>query len=247
MLHSDKNFIKYYDKIFANKDYKKETDYILKQFEKHSKIKIKHILDVGCGTGSHTLEFANRGYNIIGMDLDPSMLEKAQQKSKKIKFIYGNIYDYKFKHKFELIYAYFNVINYISDLFELKKFFEGIYKNLENDGILAFDGWNGNRIPVDPPKEKDIYIKQKDFIAKGILYSNYDAFNNIAKFEYNININTAENIVKYKNILIQTYWPPLIIKQILSKVGYKKINIYKHLSNKIATETDYKLSWVCKK
>src|SRR5580698_3067572 len=39
------------------------------------------VVDLGCGTGIITLELANRGYRMIGVDPSPLMLEVAQQKS----------------------------------------------------------------------------------------------------------------------------------------------------------------------
>lgn len=36
------------------------------------------ILDIGCGTGRHTLELARRGYQVTGIDLSESLLEKAR-------------------------------------------------------------------------------------------------------------------------------------------------------------------------
>ncbi len=38
------------------------------------------VVDLGCGTGIITLEFASRGYRMIGVDPSPVMLEVAQQK-----------------------------------------------------------------------------------------------------------------------------------------------------------------------
>ena len=35
------------------------------------------ILDVGCGTGRHSLELARRGYDVAGLDLSPRMLAEA--------------------------------------------------------------------------------------------------------------------------------------------------------------------------
>jgi SAM-dependent methyltransferase len=38
------------------------------------------VIDLGCGTGLITLEFASRGYRMIGVDPSPLMLEVAKQK-----------------------------------------------------------------------------------------------------------------------------------------------------------------------
>jgi SAM-dependent methyltransferase len=39
------------------------------------------VIDLGCGTGIITLEFARRGYRMIGVDPSPVMLEAARQKA----------------------------------------------------------------------------------------------------------------------------------------------------------------------
>jgi len=44
------------------------------------KVSAETVVDLGCGTGIITLEFASRGYRMIGVDPSPVMLEVAQQK-----------------------------------------------------------------------------------------------------------------------------------------------------------------------
>ena len=40
------------------------------------------VLDVGCGTGSIPIEAAKKGAKVVGIDINPSMLEIAQKKAK---------------------------------------------------------------------------------------------------------------------------------------------------------------------
>ncbi len=37
------------------------------------------ILDMGCGTGRHSVELARRGYRIVGVDLSAGMLAEARK------------------------------------------------------------------------------------------------------------------------------------------------------------------------
>ncbi len=37
------------------------------------------IADIGCGTGHHVKEFNDRSFDIVGVDISPSMIEKAKQ------------------------------------------------------------------------------------------------------------------------------------------------------------------------
>lgn len=39
------------------------------------------ILDLGCGTGRHSVELARRGYQVVGVDLSPAQLRRAREKA----------------------------------------------------------------------------------------------------------------------------------------------------------------------
>jgi 2-polyprenyl-3-methyl-5-hydroxy-6-metoxy-1,4-benzoquinol methylase len=60
-------FGEYYDLTYRETmDYKKDCD-ILESIFKGFKMKQKSILDLGCGTGSHALILARRGYSVAGI------------------------------------------------------------------------------------------------------------------------------------------------------------------------------------
>ncbi|HRZ87925.1 MAG TPA: class I SAM-dependent methyltransferase, partial [Spirochaetia bacterium] len=56
-----------------------ECDFIEKELGSD---RSKRILDIGCGTGRHTLELTARGYAVIGVDLSESQLERARDKAR---------------------------------------------------------------------------------------------------------------------------------------------------------------------
>lgn len=74
------NFAEYYDSLMYDVDYKKRTEYLLKLFKKYSK-KPSLLLDVACGTGGFSNEFARQGIEIIGVDMSEEMLSFAREKS----------------------------------------------------------------------------------------------------------------------------------------------------------------------
>jgi 2-polyprenyl-3-methyl-5-hydroxy-6-metoxy-1,4-benzoquinol methylase len=68
--------------------------------------KTKTILDIGCGTGRHSIELARRGYTVTGIDLSESQLSLAKEKAAAagvtIEFIQKDARDFEFTNGFDL-------------------------------------------------------------------------------------------------------------------------------------------------
>lgn len=63
------------------------------------------ILDVGCGTGRHSIELAKRGYHPTGLDFSGAMLdvarEKAQAAGVTVEWVQADATDFSFADKFD--------------------------------------------------------------------------------------------------------------------------------------------------
>ncbi len=68
----------YYDQNSFTQATLAEVDFFLTLFPIPAKARI---LDMGCGTGRHSIELARRGYKVTGVDLTPAMLEVARAKA----------------------------------------------------------------------------------------------------------------------------------------------------------------------
>jgi len=73
------NYAEKYDKECFTQGIIGECDFIEQELDYNKSLKI---LDVGCGTGRHSLELAKRGYNVTGIDLSESQIKKAREKAK---------------------------------------------------------------------------------------------------------------------------------------------------------------------
>jgi SAM-dependent methyltransferase len=51
------------------------------------------VLDAGCGTGRVALELDRRGHPVVGVDLDPSMLEVGRRKAPHLTWVEGDLAD----------------------------------------------------------------------------------------------------------------------------------------------------------
>ena len=72
------NYAIKYDKESFTQGTIGECDFIEKEINYNKEAKI---IDIGCGTGRHSIELARRGYKVVGVDLSESMLKRAKQKA----------------------------------------------------------------------------------------------------------------------------------------------------------------------
>lgn len=73
-------FAEYYDILTDNAEYEKRADYYCRLLSLCA-VNGGILLDLGCGTGSMSLEAAKRGFDVIGVDISTAMLTKAREKS----------------------------------------------------------------------------------------------------------------------------------------------------------------------
>lgn len=52
---------------------------------------VASVLDAGCGTGRVAIELARRGLEVVGVDLDPGMLEAARTKAPDLTWLLGDL------------------------------------------------------------------------------------------------------------------------------------------------------------
>lgn len=68
-----------YDVFTDDVGYPQWADYFEALFSRHE-TEVSSVLDLGCGTGSLSMLFAERGYEVIGVDASVEMLAQAQAK-----------------------------------------------------------------------------------------------------------------------------------------------------------------------
>ncbi len=97
------NFSNQYDKQQFTGGTTGEVDFIEAEASHN---RAARILDIGCGTGRHSIELARRGYSVTGIDLSDSMLAsaraKAQANGTAVKFIRADACRLEFRNEFDL-------------------------------------------------------------------------------------------------------------------------------------------------
>src|SRR5262245_50414685 len=105
-----------YDALYAEKDYDAECDVVESAFQHHVDGAVRAVLDLGCGTGGHALRLARRGYDVVGVDLSPEMIARAEAKGaaegQAVRWIEGDVTDVDAGGGFDAALMMFAVLGY---------------------------------------------------------------------------------------------------------------------------------------
>jgi len=93
----------YYEIAFSFFDVKKQVDTFEVIIREFSKIKVRRFLDVACGPSLQLREIAKRGYEAVGLDIVPEMLDYLSRKAKmeglRIETVQADMCDFRLKRK----------------------------------------------------------------------------------------------------------------------------------------------------
>jgi SAM-dependent methyltransferase len=147
-----------YDAIYADKDYRTETDVLESAFSWASRA-ISSILDLGCGTGLHAAELAMRGYEVVGVDRSAAMLQRARQRMEvqslpQLSFVEGDIRYVDLGRRFDCVISMFAVIGYLLTDADIASSFANVRRHLEPGGLFIFDVWYGPAVEAIGPSDR---------------------------------------------------------------------------------------------
>ncbi len=241
-------YAKYYDLLYSNKSYKKETTYIEKIINKYAGKKL-NILELGCGSGGHAFELKKKGHNITALDTSKKMIEIANKKNLKneIEFIQKDLKKYISNKKYDVVILLFHVVNFLKQKKELKILSINSYKNLKENGIIIFDFINLNGVISDKPKKKIKVIKNKDLKiirkTRPFFFKNKKLFN--VEFEM---------IINKRNKLIEKFYETHRLKlhtlddiKIIFKNEFSVINVFKWMKFSKISNKDWFGLYILKK
>jgi SAM-dependent methyltransferase len=151
------HYARYYDLLYREKNYVQEArfvDHVLRSAGANPGA----LLDVGCGTGAHARQFAALGWTVAGVDLSPTMIERARQNlaaDARIEFFVGAAADFDLGRPFDAAVSLFHVASYQTGENELARMIENIGRHLKPGGVFIFDFWHGPGVLADPPTRRN--------------------------------------------------------------------------------------------
>ncbi|MCM8784124.1 MAG: class I SAM-dependent methyltransferase [Candidatus Omnitrophica bacterium] len=242
----------FYDLIYKDKEYRKETGFLEKLFKKFLNKKPKDILDLGCGTGNHSLELIKRGYRVTGIDISKDMVKIAKEKLNKAglrgKFLVKDITNYRPRKKIDVVISLFAVINYITEIKSLRQLFKNVYASLKRNGLFVFEVWNALKSTdsFSPKSFKEIKFNNSKLIREGKI--KIDELKQVCRIDYNLKLFKNDGLLKnYKETHILRIYSPYELERYLNLADLKLINIYPSFEFIRIKNDDFHIIFLAKK
>jgi len=107
-----------------------------------------YILDLGCGPGRFSIAAAQLGFNVIGVDIAPKVIEAARQRARQLSlnnlhFIIGDMTHLSFKDKsFDCVFCPRFSINAVATFSQKKKAIKEMLRVVKPGGTVFIESFN---------------------------------------------------------------------------------------------------------
>ncbi|MEU3464283.1 class I SAM-dependent methyltransferase [Streptomyces sp. NPDC006733] len=171
------------------------------------------VLEVACGTGRITLPIARAGIEVTGLDIMPSMLARARQRSQDeqlpVEWLEQDCRTIHSDRRFALVFSATNAMQHLHDLDSVVAFLTSARKVLRPGGTLILDVFNPDmaklcRLPESPYRHKSVVERdgtQLDVQAR----TSYDAATQVLRFT--LDYLSGGVCVRTKKVSMRCFFP----------------------------------------
>lgn len=184
-------FAELYDLFYADKPYAAEAAFIEHCLSNYSAGPVDRLLEIACGTGTHSFLLENPGRRIVATDYSESMLkratQKAAEKSSSVEFQLQDMTQLEVAGApFDAVICLFDAIGYVQTNEALAKTFNGVYRHLRPGGLFIFEFWHAAAMlrHYDPVRVRR--WKLDDSLVLRISETTLDVPNQTSKVAYSI-------------------------------------------------------------
>ena len=238
------DFALYYDALTEDVDYKARTEYLCSLFKKFDRLPTL-LLDMACGTGNFSCEFAKKGMQVIGVDVSSDMLSVAQQKNtENIMYLCQDAAELELYGTVDGAVCLLDSVNHIIEKDVLQTAFQKISLFLEKDRLFIFD--------VNTEyKHKEILGNNNFIIEKDDVFcawqNYYDEDEKITDIVIDIFAENGGVYDRYCEEFSERFYDTATLKTMLEKSGFKLEAVYDEMTTEKPKEESQRIYFVARK
>jgi len=249
------NYSKYYNLLYNDKNYQQEVDFISTLIQKYNP-DTKHIIDLGCGTGSHDFLLAQEGYAVTGVDISEYMLSVANKPHStcktsytKPKFIKGDIRTIRLNQKFDVAISLFHVMSYQITNEDVCATFETALSHLNHGGIFIFDCWYGPGVLTDLPTSRIKEIENKNIAVTRLAKPTIHFHSNIVDVNYHVFVRNkkSQRVDELRECHNMRYFFKPEIELFLKWTDFELLDFVEFMKDEPPDHGKWNVCFVCRK
>ena len=132
---------RYYDKIYAFKDYHAETQYLMAVIHQNLRSGGNRLLDVACGTGCHIEHLKQHFPDVEGLDISEDLLELARQRNPDVLFHRADMIHFALGRQFDAVTCLFSSIGYVRTIENLGRAIDCMAQHVRPGGVVLVEPW----------------------------------------------------------------------------------------------------------
>jgi SAM-dependent methyltransferase len=224
-----------YDLLYHDKDYEAECDLIEKVLQQYAQRPLETILDLGCGTGSHAIPLAKRGYKVMGVDRSAGMLSHAREKTKNTfstqspntpTFIEGDVRNVDIGQRFDAVLMMFAVLGYQLTNEDVLAALRTVHQHLKPGGLFVCDVWYGPAVLAVRPSERVKVIPTKEGKLIRVASSTLDTYHHLCEVRYRLwRLSGSQVMSETEESHMMRYFFPQELAFFLSQTQFKMVDI----------------------
>ena len=204
------------------------------------------LLDAACGEGSFAVGMAEKGYQVTGLDQSRQMIGLARKRAREagaaVRFLVEDMRSIPFESKFDLVTCFFDSLNYLLTVGDLKDAFQNAYDALRPGGLYIFDMNTIYGLVVDWMRE-ETYIQNEadDFFELHRQF--YDYENQVATMQITIFVRRGKLWERIEETHQERGYPIADIQFLLSETGFEIAGMYGSLKKRSEVQNTSPRVW----
>ena len=218
----------YYDQLTENVEYPQRAAYFHRLIQKYRQSEGVVLLDLACGTGSLSEEFAKLGYDVLGVDYSYGMLNQAMQKKLEhnlpIQYICQDMRELDLYGTVDITVCALDSLNHLDSFSDVQTVFQQVFNVTESGGVFLFDM---NTVYKYQTMIGNTTIAENRDEGSFIWENSYDEETGINTYELALFIPREDGLYeKDEEVHYQRAYSLEKIKELIGKAGMELLAVY---------------------
>ena len=240
-----KTFAKIYDEVMDETVYEDWLAFTMR----HIGSSPKNILELACGTGILSVELANLGHKVTGLDLSQDMIDLANERidsdDELLSFEVGDMLDLGKNELYEVVTCYSDSLCYMPNEEAVSTVFNNVYQSLKQNGLFLFDVHSIFKMEEEF-SEYSYHYQTDDFAFLWESYPGEVAYS-VEHFLTFFVKESEETFKRYDELHEERTYPIETYQSLLKQAGFSSIKVCSDFTDKKPQDTSKRWFFVCQK